>query len=471
MKFTLTSGLALTALCLAAALPAKAATLSPGDLIKASGPAVYYYSQNGKRLVFPTENTYKSWYQDFSGIKTITDNELAAIPLGGNVTYRPGIKLVKITTDPKVYAVSSGGTLRWIATETVASTLYGQDWNTKVDDIPDAFFINYNLGSTINSANDFSPSQITALATTIDANKAVIAQTCTICNQTPTSTTPTTTLLDINLTLSKTTIKAGDVITLTAQTNAANQTKSIKLFFNDALINTCNNTNSCAGQIAVPLVLDKSVYEARATATDLDSREYSDTVQTSVDTSAASNNATIRADQYTLRSGQSTGITVDAPDIAVSRIDIYVDDSARISCQSGIRTCKLSHTFSGSIGATHTARGLITDNIGRTYQTKNIILTIAENDTPTITLTADKPLINTGETVGITVEASDQDGIKSLDLLDANKVVLKHCDGAAPCKLIIGPFSSAGTIYIYGHAADLLNATGEEVTSINVQKN
>jgi len=35
----------------------QAATIANGDLIKASGPAVYYYAV-GKRYVFPNQNTY-----------------------------------------------------------------------------------------------------------------------------------------------------------------------------------------------------------------------------------------------------------------------------------------------------------------------------------------------------------------------------------------------------------------------------
>ncbi len=137
----------------ALALPgvASAATLSGGDLIKASGPAVYYYAADGKRYVFPNERTYKSWYKDFSGVKTISDAELAAIMIGGNVTTRPGTYLVKITTDPKTYAVTSGGQLHWIESEAVAKALYGMDWAKRVVDVPDAFFVNYTVGSSIST--------------------------------------------------------------------------------------------------------------------------------------------------------------------------------------------------------------------------------------------------------------------------------------------------------------------------------
>jgi hypothetical protein len=135
------------------ALPsvASAATLSSGDLIKASGPAVYYYAADGKRYVFPNEKTYFSWYMDFSTVKTISDSELAAIGIGGNVTIRPGTKLVKIQTDPKVYAVTRCGTLHWVESEAVAKALYGDAWAMRVVDVPDSFFVNYTIGSSVST--------------------------------------------------------------------------------------------------------------------------------------------------------------------------------------------------------------------------------------------------------------------------------------------------------------------------------
>ncbi len=136
------------------ALPhsASAATLVAGDLIKASGPAVYYYASDMKRYVFPNETTFFSWFQDFSSVKTITDAELAAVSIGGNLVIRSGTKLVKITTDPKVYAVGPGGMLRWIESESVATSLYGSAWARRVVDVPDAFFTNYTTGGSLSTA-------------------------------------------------------------------------------------------------------------------------------------------------------------------------------------------------------------------------------------------------------------------------------------------------------------------------------
>ncbi|MBU1034206.1 hypothetical protein KKD42_00210, partial [Patescibacteria group bacterium] len=156
---------------------ATAATLVGGDLIKASGPAVYYYGADGKRYVFPNEKTYMTWYSDFSSVKTITDDELAAISIGGNATYKPGIKMVKITTDPKVYAVDAGGTLRWVESEAVATDLYGSAWNTMIDDVPDAFFVNYSVGTSVAVASSFDKAAVSVAATSIDVDKGLSSTT------------------------------------------------------------------------------------------------------------------------------------------------------------------------------------------------------------------------------------------------------------------------------------------------------
>jgi hypothetical protein len=111
--------------------------------------AVYYCGADRKRYVFPNDKVYFTWYENFSSVLEITPAELAAIPLGGNATYRPGVKLIKITTDPKVYAVDRGGVLRWITSPAVAQELYGDDWGDLVDDVSDAFFINYKIGLPI----------------------------------------------------------------------------------------------------------------------------------------------------------------------------------------------------------------------------------------------------------------------------------------------------------------------------------
>lgn len=129
-----------------------ASNLTLGDLVKVDSSAVYLVGQDGKRYVFPNESVYYSWYAaaDFVNVKTISPSEMAGLPIGGNVTIRPGTKLVKITTDPKVYAVTNSG-LRWVSTEAIALELYGSNWAKRVVDVPDTFWLDYSFGSAIDS--------------------------------------------------------------------------------------------------------------------------------------------------------------------------------------------------------------------------------------------------------------------------------------------------------------------------------
>lgn len=123
-----------------------------GSLIKGSKSTVYYCGRDGKRYGFPNPRIYYSWYPDFSTVVTISDADLATLPLGGNVTYRPGKRMIKIQSDPKTYVVSRGGLLRWVTSEQVAKALYGVDWNKQIDDVDVSLFVNYKLGEPVSDA-------------------------------------------------------------------------------------------------------------------------------------------------------------------------------------------------------------------------------------------------------------------------------------------------------------------------------
>ncbi|MFA5131218.1 MAG: M23 family metallopeptidase [Patescibacteria group bacterium] len=113
--------------------------------------SVYYCGADGKRYVFPNAQTYSSWYKDFSTVKTISLEEMSKIVLGGNVTYRPGIKLLKTQIDSRVYAVDHNGSLRLMTTPAIAVKYYGLAWAKNVDDIPESFFLNYKVGAPVNN--------------------------------------------------------------------------------------------------------------------------------------------------------------------------------------------------------------------------------------------------------------------------------------------------------------------------------
>ncbi len=123
-----------------------------GDAITTVDAAVYVIGEDGMRHAFSSETVYRSWFQDFEDVAYIDPTNLASYQLGDNVTIRPGTYLVKITTDPKVYAVEPGGVLRWVASEEIAIALYGSDWAERVVDVSDIFWNNYTVGDAITSA-------------------------------------------------------------------------------------------------------------------------------------------------------------------------------------------------------------------------------------------------------------------------------------------------------------------------------
>lgn len=155
-------------------IPVMAAGCASGTLIKGTTfPAVYYCGANGKRYVFPNQKTYNTWYSDFSNVITLSDADLGNISIGGNVTYKPGVRMVKVTTMPNAYAVAAGGTLRWVKSEALASAYYGANWNQMIDDVPDAFFTNYTIGADIDDVSDYSPSGETSAAISINVDKGL----------------------------------------------------------------------------------------------------------------------------------------------------------------------------------------------------------------------------------------------------------------------------------------------------------
>lgn len=119
--------------------------------------AVYYVGTDDKRHAFPNGDVYFTWYENFDGVQTVSATVMSGFMLGKNVTYRGGIKMVKFTTSPKVYAVARGGVLRGISSEDMARAYYGETWNKKIADISDAFVTNYTFGADISAQGEFDP--------------------------------------------------------------------------------------------------------------------------------------------------------------------------------------------------------------------------------------------------------------------------------------------------------------------------
>lgn len=210
---------------LASALPASAATwitVNSGDLLKLPDDgnpettidvAVYYFGEDGLRYVFPNSGTYFTWYNNFDNVKDIGMEQLGTIGIGGNVTYRPGAKMIKIDSDPKTYAIDRGGARRHITSEAVAIALYGSNWNRQVHDMPDSFFSNYPEGQPILDAQDFQPTAASSSNPDVSTDKDLRA--------------PVEVTLTANgFSPSSVTVQRGRTVRFTNQTNTATRVAS-----------------------------------------------------------------------------------------------------------------------------------------------------------------------------------------------------------------------------------------------------
>jgi len=132
--------------------------IKPGALLKGGGSTtVYYYGSDG--LIHPISNykVYLTWYSDFSQIRVITQKEIGQLRQGRDIAYRPGIRLLKLPSDPKVFAVDDNRALRWIVDETTAAGIYGDNWVEYINDISVEEYEQYQGGSHITKAEEFDP--------------------------------------------------------------------------------------------------------------------------------------------------------------------------------------------------------------------------------------------------------------------------------------------------------------------------
>ncbi len=117
--------------------------------------AVYFYASDLKRHAFPNDKVFFTWFDNFDDVVEVSAEFMSDLSLGRNVTYHPGTRMVKFQSVRTVYGVTAKGVLLAVASESVASDLYGANWNSQIDDISDAFFGNYSFGDSINAAGDY----------------------------------------------------------------------------------------------------------------------------------------------------------------------------------------------------------------------------------------------------------------------------------------------------------------------------
>ncbi len=133
-----------------------------GDVNTQYDSTVYYLGADGRRHAFPNPKVFFTWFNGFGTVRIIGARDLAEIPLGANISYRPGVRLVKFQSDSRVYAVDRDRTLRGIRSEEDARLMYGVNWATNVDDISDAFYMDYRIGAQVDNPSSFRASELVA---------------------------------------------------------------------------------------------------------------------------------------------------------------------------------------------------------------------------------------------------------------------------------------------------------------------
>lgn len=149
--------------------------LAGSVLVVAGVKTKFYLAHNGKRYVFPDETkTFETWYPagTKAPIVTLKRDELEKYPLGGNVWYRPGTRLIRISTDDRLFAVAHGGVLRPINPSNAAA-IFGPQWKSFVDMLQDYYFTNYTIGEQISSLADYSPEAERGRSLTIEQDKGI----------------------------------------------------------------------------------------------------------------------------------------------------------------------------------------------------------------------------------------------------------------------------------------------------------
>lgn len=447
--------LSLLIIALACTLPLATKAATAGSLIKASGQSVYYLGQDQKRYVFPTEATYKTWYTDFSDVQTISDQELASYALGGNVTYRPGVRLVKITTDPKVYAVGANGTLRWIETEAIATALYGENWAQQVNDIPDSFFVNYHIGTSISSTLDYSPTRVRDAYPTIDINRmaplpdAPIPDPIFPLPPEPAQPQPSAIFLET----SNSSPRVGETFNLRAQAASSTGVASIDILLNNNLQRSCQYY-ICATDVTIPLSGTQSAYEAKATLHFVNGQSTSTTLAITIGTGSPYVSLTLTRNNIEPQATREMVATAQNNFLA-HMLDFYVDGSLVRSCVDQ-QSCRYSAIESDPVGTNHTVYVIASDSNGTTARSETQTLSVVANDNPVISIEPGKTNILVGEHVDVTVTASDDDGVAETRIsLDGQ--IIKTCS-LPTCTANLGPWSQPRSLQVIGEAKDSLGA-------------
>lgn len=125
--------------------------ISAGQFIRSDMfSTVYYIDEDNLRHPFWDTNTYFTYADSFSDVVWVTDATIPTLFIGTPMLPKSGTVLVKIQSDPKVYAIEGDNVLRWIPDEATAISLYGAYWTDCVIDLEPTAFPHFAIGEALN---------------------------------------------------------------------------------------------------------------------------------------------------------------------------------------------------------------------------------------------------------------------------------------------------------------------------------
>lgn len=105
-----------------------------GTLLKCYGePEVYSVTSGDDLKLFPNEETFYAWGNDFDDVREISCSRLNDYDVVGTWTYSRASYLVQFYNQPGVYTLDNGEYLRLIPDEYTAKRMYGSDWVSLID--------------------------------------------------------------------------------------------------------------------------------------------------------------------------------------------------------------------------------------------------------------------------------------------------------------------------------------------------
>jgi hypothetical protein len=136
--------------------------LHAGDYFRAlSYATVYYLAADGTRRPFNDSQTFFTWQNNFNNVKIVTDATLPVYSLGAPMLPKPGVVLIKITSNADVFALETDpnnankALRRLIPDEATAAAIYGSSWADYVIDVDVTLFSRFTKGTEVSSS--YSP--------------------------------------------------------------------------------------------------------------------------------------------------------------------------------------------------------------------------------------------------------------------------------------------------------------------------